>query len=862
VNVGQPFICGTAGRRSRILLAAPDNTFYNGIDYLEVIDHAAPPGYPPQLTLVIKLFQPVPVTPVIGAEQIQITGGVRYPTIGIQSVEALTSMSLSADAHAYFDPRYPTLADQQRVLVVTTTSFGDFSEYTLTLVTSSSDASPLPGFDQILSSVDFSFKVECPSDFDCKPVDNCPPAIVPAPTIDYQAKDYSSFRRVILDRLSALSPSWIERNPADAGMVIAELLAYAGDQLSYFQDAVATEAYLGTARRRLSIRRHARLLDYYMHEGTNARAFVCFEIDSDVGPGGVLLPQFNGDGSSTIVMTKTSTQSVLPASQTALLALLATQTPTIFETMHDALLYPAHNEINFYTWDDEACCLPKGATTATLADTDGIAGPRLLLMPGDVLVFEEVLGHTVGVAPDPTRRQAVRLTSVTPSATRSIDAPGSPRTPGALVLDPLTGLAIVQIEWHVDDALTVPLCVTVPTQGLPVAVARGNAVLVDHGRTIGPEALSPATIATPKRYRPVLQKPEMTHAVPMLPTPTSLLAEPTSPAISVAATLAQDPHAAVPAVALAVGTDKWTAVQDLLGSDRFKAEFVVEMDEGGYAELRFGDGVLGRNPVEDLQATYRIGRGRGGNVGAETLVQVMTPVTGIVSLSNPIAAAGGIDPEPIDDVKQYAPQAFRVQERAVTEADYAACALRHPEVSRAVATRRWTGSWYTVFLTVERKYGKPVDQAFRDEIAAFIEQFRLAGEDLEIEPPVYVPLTVTLVVCCDDGYFREDVEQALIQAFSTGLTVNNTPAFFSPGQFAFGEPVYLSQVVAAAMAVPGVDWVNPLDPAFVFRRQYDVQTDEITLGYIAMGRLEIAQCETSPNEPEDGQISFILTGGQ
>ena len=42
-------------------------------------------------------------------------------------------------------------------------------------------------------------------------------------------------------------------------MVLIELLAYAGDQLSYQQDAVANEAYLDSARQRVSVRRHARL---------------------------------------------------------------------------------------------------------------------------------------------------------------------------------------------------------------------------------------------------------------------------------------------------------------------------------------------------------------------------------------------------------------------------------------------------------------------------------------------------------------------------------------------------------------------------------------------------------------------------
>ncbi len=140
---------------------------------------------------------------------------------------------------------------------------------------------PLAGFDPRLSEVEFSFKVECASDFDCKPDAQCPPAAADEPEINYLAKDYASFRRLMLDRLSAIAPGWRERNPADLGVALVELLAYVGDQLSYYQDAVATEAYLGTARRRVSVRRHARLVDYRLHEGTNARAWVAFTVRGD-----------------------------------------------------------------------------------------------------------------------------------------------------------------------------------------------------------------------------------------------------------------------------------------------------------------------------------------------------------------------------------------------------------------------------------------------------------------------------------------------------------------------------------------------------------------------------------------------------
>lgn len=69
----------------------------------------------------------------------------------------------------------------------------------------------------------------------------------------------------------------------------------------------------------------------------------------------------------------------------------------------------------------------------------------------------------------------------------------------------------------------------------------------------------------------------------------------------------------------------------------------------------------------------------------------------------------------------------------MTEADYGVVALRHLGVQRAVATRRFTGSWYTMFVAVDRMGGLAVDDAFKADFAAFLERFRLAGYDLEIQ---------------------------------------------------------------------------------------------------------------------------------
>ncbi|MCI0435193.1 MAG: putative baseplate assembly protein, partial [Gemmatimonadetes bacterium] len=330
---------------------------------------------------------------------------------------------------------------------------GDFSTYLLRVVSSTAGEDPPPGFDPLLSEVAFSFKAGCPSDFDCRLVRICPPVRLPEPAIDYLAKDYASFRRLLLDRLAVTLPEWRERNVADVGIALVELLAYAGDHVSYHQDAIAGEAYLMTARRRTSVRRHVRLLDYSMHDGVCARAWVALEVD---GSGdGVVLP-----GPS---MLETGTFADSPG--TRFLTRALDLPPTIdfaqaetatragaesFEALHDLTLRSAWSEIQFYTWGDEDCCLPRGATRAYLRNAGDVLAE---LEPGTVLIFEEVRGEESGrvVDRDPSHRHAVRLTEV-----RFLEDPLFPDDPAGNAGSPR--LRVAEVEWMEADALPFPLC--------------------------------------------------------------------------------------------------------------------------------------------------------------------------------------------------------------------------------------------------------------------------------------------------------------------------------------------------------------------------------------------------------------------
>ena len=814
------YCCADERRRAAIRQpTAPDGTLLppslNGIDYLEVSAD--------QRTLKVSFIHPLPGQPdsvpsdqpPLMPEQVVITGGVRVTPVQVVTV-------LASD----------------NILTVTVDAPGDFSTYMLRLRTSPTDATPPEGFDPQLSQVEFSFKIDCPSDFDCQPRTAYPPQRLPQPEINYLAKDYASFRRLMLDRLAVTIPDWRERHSAGLGLTLVELLAYAADHLSYYQDAVATEAYLGTARKRVSVRRHARLLDYLMHDGVNARVWIYLAVELGSGADGYTLPA----GTPLLTKVGAARGGLLPEALAAALG----EGAEVFETLHDLTLQAAHNEMSFYTWSDQRCCLAKGATRATLKNVDNGLHQ---LVAGDVLIFEEQLSPTTGLAADadPSHRHVVRLSRVVHTQ------------------DPLDSIPVVEIEWHAADALPYPLRLsTLITDASgqrlvsDVSVARGNVVLADHGYTIHDEPLVPEVVPTQGRYRPRLQHRGITHHV--------LYDGVRARTQAAAGALHQDPRAALPAVSLLDNEVQWTVQRHLLHSDRFAPEFVVEIEEDGSAYLRFGDGVLGRRPTAGsrLTAIYRNGAGRAGNVGAGAISHVVTGQSGITDVRNPSPSQGGTDPEAIEQVRLYAPQAFRRQERAVTAVDYAAAAQRHPEIQKAMATLRWTGSWHTVFVTVDRKGGLPVDAAFEAELLAFLERFRVAGHELEIDAPRFIPLDLAFTVCIAPGYLRSAVKLALLETFNHVDLPDGRRGFFHPDNFTFGQPVYLSQMVAAAMQMSGVLWVDTDDTPPKrnrFRRHGQSSRGELAAGRITFDRLEIARLDNDPNAPENGQLEFYMEGG-
>jgi hypothetical protein len=789
--------------------------------------------------------------------KIAITGGTRI--VGILPIAAVRSPDGS--------------------LTITVNEHGDYSVYTLAL--------NVPALDRLFASIDFSFMATCPVDFDCRIPQVCPPRPVPDMLLDYEAKDYASFRQLLLDLLPRLNPTFIETNPSDLGIALVELLAYAGDRLSYFQDAVANEAYLDTIRHRISARRLAKLVDYRMHDGRNAWAAVHLAVSTQMTLplGTKVLSRIGrplvGETSPppvTVDAAKTTARSM--ETDPALTSVVA------FETAFAITLDPVNNEIHLHTWGDEECCLPRGTTEAFLYAA--LPGSNTASVPvlhrHDYLLIEEVLGPLTGAAADadPTHRQVIMIDQE-PDPPTSDPLFSDHLLPGGIVQERISGdqpLPVLRVRWRTVDRLNFPFCLSAKlATGNPVrhiSVMRGNMVLADHGLTTDERIVLNGPVPSTPPFRPRLSHGPLTQQMQ----PASVQYDSATGRIATARTdLTGDVSDAQPAISLSAtlptGTELWTPVPDLLESTPFDTAFVAEIDNDQRAVLRFGDDEYGQ-PIAGataITATYRVGNGLAGNVGAEALAHValapVPPDPPFLLVRNPLPARDGTDPETIAEVQQRAPEAFRaVQFRAVTEADFARTAKLMPQVLSAVASFRWTGSWYTVFIGIlpsdpadlinEAKGVMRLSPALTQYVARFLEDYRLAGYDLEIRPPQFLALEIDLLVCAASNHFRSDVAQAVEAALSNRELPDGSTGFFSPGKFVFGEPVYLSQIYAAVQNVEGVDSV--VVTRFAPFGQPD--NGELARGIIPVGPWQIARLDNDPNFMERGVLKITMRGGK
>jgi hypothetical protein len=753
---------------------------------------------------------------------------------------------------------------------------GDYSTYTLRLqgqgLLPPDNTLPL-ATDPLFARLPFKFRPGC-FNLDCStPAASTP--VLPAPTVDYLARDYDSFRHVLMTEMARRVPGWTPTSEADLDQVLIDLIAAQADEIADHHDRVIAERAITSARKRVSLARHGRLVDYHLHQGNQASTWVALTTAAASAD----LPSMVGGDDEWAVWNGAADAHW---SDVDAVVFALPQGATRWRRR----VYTQLNELQLYTWGDTVTALAAGATTADLmaaGDTseaaaialedllNGVSGlQNTTPAQADVatavehLLIEEVLNPATGQAAGRNRARRQRL-RVLPGAQR--------------LQDPVSGDWFVRVSWHADDALTQNYCFLCDCGGTLVrnlTLFHGNLMHVTQGRPRETRFLPPGTAPLPAddetplralsharwqpRWRQHGPEQQANGHIATLPVRNGVLAWQATPADGIT------PPRSTLQVTLDGLPGLWRERTDLVDSRDDAEDFIVEAHENQTSTLRFGNGMNGRALPDDavVIARWRSGQGQAGNVGADSLVHASS---GALRVWNPFDVTDGREPEPAADLLRRAPEAYRRQQlRAVTLDDYATRAETVPGVAHARARYAWSGSWRVVRVALDLVGGGPLTAALRARVAAALDAVRLIGDDLELREAALVPLDIRLTLCAQHGYWVEDLRGELDAAFS-----DQPGGLFDPDAWTFGQALHASQLIGRALQVTGVERVvklsmrrfNPGSGGGTTVVEIDLDDlPESTAQRLDIGDFEILVVANDPDQLERGRIGFEILGGR
>jgi predicted phage baseplate assembly protein len=214
--------------------------------------------------------------------------------------------------------------------------------------------------------------------------------------------------------------------------------------------------------------------------------------------------------------------------------------------------------------------------------------------------------------------------------------------------------------------------------------------------------------------------------------------------------------------------------------------------------VQFSDGISGRRLTTgrgNVSSTYRQGNGLAGNVGALALRTLLDRPVGLKSVSNPAAAAGGADPESLDQARSNAPNTVRTFGRIVSLRDFEDAARQFAGVAKAHSSWAWSGEEQVVYLTVAGAGGAPITgQTFAD-LVADLDSRRDPNRALRVRSYTAIPIQISATLFVAADYVAADV-LTVVQA--------EVISYFSFENRQFGEPVHVSNVYASLQGVAGL----------------------------------------------------------
>jgi predicted phage baseplate assembly protein len=267
---------------------------------------------------------------------------------------------------------------------------------------------------------------------------------------------------------------------------------------------------------------------------------------------------------------------------------------------------------------------------------------------------------------------------------------------------------------------------------------------------------------------------------------------------------APNPSGADSTLEIFVNDVQWHEADTLAGHGPKDRIFVTKTGDDDKTTVTFGNGADGaRLPTgqTNVKAVYRNGIGQPGNVQAEQISLLQTRPLGVKSVLNPLAASGGADRENRDQARENAPLAVMSLDRLVSVQDYADFSRTFAGIGKAAARKLSDGRRQLVCLTIAGSGDAPIDESsdLFQNLRAALRQFG------ELDLPVRIAMRelVTLVLSAGIRLAPDYQWEPVVTTVRATLLDR-----FGFQKRALGQPVLLSEIIAAIQATDGVEYVD------------------------------------------------------
>ena len=267
-------------------------------------------------------------------------------------------------------------------------------------------------------------------------------------------------------------------------------------------------------------------------------------------------------------------------------------------------------------------------------------------------------------------------------------------------------------------------------------------------------------------------------------------------------------------ITIVVGSSTYQYVPYLIDYNNSDPVFTTYTNAENTTYILFGDNISGRIPPVNSQitATYRIGGGASGNVGANTISYIIEGGQSGLTVKNQYidaedigAAVGGADRESTDAIRVNAPLSLRSLDRAVATADYAALSVKGG-ASKAVAVADVYTS-VTVYAVPFGDKGVTGDgvtpsgtfNALKTILNTFLIDKIPANTSVTFQPASYVDVLIDASITCLPQYKQSKIQADVTAALDTLFDIDNV---------VFSDRISINDITSTINSIEGVAFVE------------------------------------------------------